>query len=249
MRQAFPGAPIRGYVKPGNEAIVDQCRPVNLTETEDWVWLRLEEFGRFWKCRQKGSKRAAKLNLEMKIEIASVDDLSEIQAMIEELAIYENMLDQCQMTVDKLREDYTLDYVAKGMEGSMNSPKYYATVAKLNGKIIGYTASVDFFTLENGKETYLEDLFIREEYRRQGLGSILLYSVWEEAKKRHSRGLYWVCRAWNKSSMDLYHSLGAKDQDVTFIRFEADQEYWFSMPENWFLPYMIPLILSLIFRF
>ena len=42
--------------------------------------------------------------------------------------------------------------------------------------------SIDFFTLENGKETYLEDLYIKEDYRRKGLGSILLHSVWDAAK-------------------------------------------------------------------
>ena len=103
--------------------------------------------------------------------------------------------------------------------------QYYATVARLGSTVIGYTVSIDFFTLKNGKETYLEDLFIREEYRRKGLGSQLLHSVWSESTKRNSNGLYWVCLGWNKSSMDFYHSLGAVDQSVTFIRFEPDQEY------------------------
>ena len=103
--------------------------------------------------------------------------------------------------------------------------QFYATVARLGSTVIGYTVSIDFFTLKNGKETYLEDLFIREDYRRKGLGSQLLHSAWAESTKRNSNGLYWVCLGWNKSSMDFYHSLGAVDQSVTFIRFEPDQEY------------------------
>ena len=83
----------------------------------------------------------------------------------------------------------------------------------------------DFFTLDHGKETYLEDLYIREDYRRQGIGSVLLSSVWDGAKSRDSNGLYWVCLGWNTKSLDFYHSLGAKNQDVTFFRFEIDHEF------------------------
>ena len=85
---------------------------------------------------------------------------------------------------------------------------------------------LDFFSFKHGKETYLEDLYIREDYRRKGAGSILLQSVWETAKKRNSNGLYWVCLGWNKKSMEFYHSLGAEDQAVTFYRFQPEEHTW-----------------------
>ena len=90
-----------------NDQIMTQAKPVDLTKSEDWVWLRLEDLDDFEKCKQKGVNRSKSLNLEMTIKTAEVDDFDEIQKMIEELAIYENMLDQCQMTAEKLKEDYT----------------------------------------------------------------------------------------------------------------------------------------------
>jgi len=220
LRGVYPGLPVRGYVQNGTDSqIIAQAKPVNLTKTEDWVWLRLEDLEAFEQCRQKGQSRASELGLEMSITPAKAgDDFDQIQLMIEELAIYENMLDQCHMTVEKLTQDYK-------DTTTLHAPKYHAHVARLGDKVIGYTVAIDFFTLDHGKETYLEDLFIREEYRRKGLGSQLLHSVWQAAKKRESKGLYWVCLGWNKSSMDFYHSLGAVDQPVTFIRFEPDCEY------------------------
>jgi len=180
LRQTYPGLPIRGYMIE-NDQIMTQAKPVDLTKSEDWVWLRLEDLTDFEKCKQKGVNRSKSLNLEMTIKTAEVDDFDEIQKMIEELAVYENMLDQCQMTAEKLKEDYT-------KSPTLYAPKYYATVARLGSTVIGYTVSIDFFTLKNGKETYLEDLFIREEYRRKGLGSQLLHSVWSESTKRNSNG-------------------------------------------------------------
>ena len=227
LRTVYPGLPVRGYV-PNEESsdsqLINQAKPVNLTKTEDWVWLRLNDLDAFERCRQKGQKRAGELDLQMSITPAVVgddtecDDFDHIMMMIEELAIYENMLDQCQMTSVKLREDYE-------STPTLYAPQYYAHVARLGGRVIGYTVAIDFFTLDHGKETYLEDLFIKEEYRRKGLGSQLLHSVWQAAEKRQSKGLYWVCLGWNKSSMDFYHSLGAVDQPVTFIRFEPDCQY------------------------
>ena len=100
------GLPIRGYMIE-NDQIMTQANPVDLTKSEDWVWLRLEDLTDFEKCRQKGINRSTDLNLEMTIKTAKADDFDEIQKMIEELAIYENMLDQCQMTAEKLKEDYS----------------------------------------------------------------------------------------------------------------------------------------------
>jgi len=198
--------------------------------------------------------------LYLEITKTEFDDFGEIQKMIEELAIYENMLDQCHMTVDKLKEDY-----ANGPQviPEYSKPKFYSSIARIDGNVVGYTVSIgkfqiqgcipqrktlwvefgtinyfenpksiifniffkDFFTLDHGKETYLEDLYIREDYRRQGIGSVLLSSVWDEAESRDSNGLYWVCLGWNTKSLDFYHSLGAKNQDVTFFRFEIDHEF------------------------
>ena len=84
-----------------------QAKPVDLTKSEDWVWLRLENLADFEKCKEKGINRSTSLNLEMTIKTAEVDDFDEIQKMIEELAFYENMLEQCQMTAEKLKEDYS----------------------------------------------------------------------------------------------------------------------------------------------
>ena len=71
--------------------------------------------------------------------------------MIEELAIYENMLEQCQMTVSKLRHDYQNPPQPKG-NSKLVGPKFYSTIAKINGDVVGYTVSIGIpciFTCQN----------------------------------------------------------------------------------------------------
>ena len=40
-----------------NDQIMTQAKPVDLTKSEDWVWLRLEDLADFEKCKQKGIDR------------------------------------------------------------------------------------------------------------------------------------------------------------------------------------------------
>jgi GNAT superfamily N-acetyltransferase len=53
------------------------------------------------------------------------------------------------------------------------------------GQIVGYVSAhwLPYLFL-NGPEGYLSELFIREEYRDEGIGTRLLETVKEEAKKR-----------------------------------------------------------------
>lgn len=80
----------------------------------------------------------------MYLEIAKTefDDFGEIQKMIEELAIYENMLDQCHMTVDKLKEDYKN---GPQVIPEYSKPKFYSSIARIDGKVVGYTVSIGEF--------------------------------------------------------------------------------------------------------
>ena len=71
-----------------------------------------------------------------------MNDFGEIQKMIEELAIYENMLDQCHMTVEKLKADYEN---GPQVIPEYCKPKFYSSIARIDGKVVGYTVSIGKF--------------------------------------------------------------------------------------------------------
>ena len=57
---------------------------------------------------------------------------------------------------------------------------------------------------------YLEDLYVSPEYRRRGLGTLLLRRVAAIAVERGCGRFEWVARDWNTDAHRLYEDLGAE---------------------------------------
>jgi GNAT superfamily N-acetyltransferase len=57
---------------------------------------------------------------------------------------------------------------------------------------------------------YLEDLFVKLEYRGQGIGKALLLHIASLANARGCGRMEWSVLDWNKSAIDFYESLGAR---------------------------------------
>ncbi len=56
---------------------------------------------------------------------------------------------------------------------------------------------------------YLEDLFVRPEFRGRGIGLALLARLAEIAVERDCGRLEWSVLKWNKPSIDFYLGVGA----------------------------------------
>lgn len=68
----------------------------------------------------------------------------------------------------------------------------------------------NFSTFLERASIYLEDIYIRKEYRGQGYGTILFKRIASIALDKGCGRLEWSCLNWNKASIDFYLSLGAK---------------------------------------
>ena len=70
---------------------------------------------------------------------------------------------------------------------------------------------------------YLEDLFVRPEFRGRGYGKALLRQLARIAAEKGCGRMEWCCLDWNQPSIDFYRSLGAKPMDSwTLYRLEGD---------------------------
>ena len=70
---------------------------------------------------------------------------------------------------------------------------------------------------------YLEDLFVRPEYRGRGVGLALFRAVAAEAVAAGAERLDWVVLNWNRLAIDFYESLGAKAMsEWTGMRLSGD---------------------------
>jgi len=90
----------------------------------------------------------------------------------------------------------------------------YALICEYEQVAIGY--AVYFFnysTWLGRKGIYLEDIYIRPEYRGLGAGKALLQSIAQIALDHHCARMEWSVLDWNTPAIDFYRHIGAVPQD------------------------------------
>lgn len=87
-------------------------------------------------------------------------------------------------------------------------------IGELEGKVIGYVSYFYNFSTFVGREgLYLEDIFIKPEFRGKGIGKELFKVLGKLAKENGCKRMEWTCLNWNKPSINFYKSLGAIAMD------------------------------------
>ena len=140
------------------------------------------------------------------IRNANVADAPLIMTMIRELAEFERELDQ----VDTTAEDML-------REGFGANPHFEALIGEWDGKPAAY--AVYFFTFSTwaGRQSlFVEDLFVRADFRRKGIGKSLLRHMATIARKRNCYGMRWEVLNSNAPAIEFYRSLGATLQTEWF---------------------------------
>ena len=83
-----------------------------------------------------------------------------------------------------------------------------------DNKIIGYTTYFYAYFTWVGKSLYMDDLYVKPEYRGQGLGTQLINKIINFAKEENCNRLRWQVSDWNEPAKAFYKSLGAKISGV-----------------------------------
>lgn len=137
-----------------------------------------------------------------KYRYASSNDLGLILEFIKELAVYEKMLDTVVATEELLHEWLFEKKIAE------------VIFALEDNKEVGFALFFHNFSTFLGRGgIYLEDLFVKPEYRGKGYGKGLLKTLAKITVERNCGRLEWCCLNWNKPSIDFYLSLGAIPMD------------------------------------
>ncbi len=132
------------------------------------------------------------------IRKAGREDTALILQFVRELAEYEKMSDQV-VADEALLEKWIFD---KG--------KAEVLFALVDGREAGFALFFHNFSTFLGRAgIYLEDLYVRPEYRGRGCGRALLKELAAIALERGCGRLEWVCLNWNQPGIDFYLSLGA----------------------------------------
>ncbi len=88
------------------------------------------------------------------------------------------------------------------------------TAKNAAGEILGYATCFFAYYTWIGKSLYMDDLYVRPGYRRQGLGSRLIGEVIEFARANGCHKLRWQVSSWNTPAIGFYRAMGAQIDDV-----------------------------------
>ena len=136
---------------------------------------------------------------ELEIRAATEDDFPLILSLIKELAEYERLSHEVVATEEMLRE-------------SLFGERRVAEVLICHhaGEPAGFALFFHSFSTFLGKPgIYLEDLYVKPEFRGVGIGRALLVHLARLARERGCGRLEWAVLDWNKPAIGFYKGLGA----------------------------------------
>ncbi|HTC49297.1 MAG TPA: GNAT family N-acetyltransferase [Candidatus Aquilonibacter sp.] len=150
------------------------------------------------------------------IRPATIADAGLLRTLIRELAEFERELDSVTIKESDLAED-----------GFGPNPKFRALIAEWSAQPAGYAIFFGYYSTWAGPGLYLEDVFVRSQFRGKGIGMALLASVAAIAVRENCRALRWEVLNWNEKAIGLYTALGAEFRDQwrsVLLREEAVQQ-------------------------
>lgn len=143
----------------------------------------------------------------MNIRVAREADFEGILGMIKELAAFEQAAHKVSNSVDQMlaEKEHFRCFVAEDEDGNLVGMALY------------------FFAYYTwaGKSLYLDDLYVKPEWRGKGLGLELLKRVFAVAEAEGCKRVRWQVLEWNANAIAFYKKAGAKlDQEWITCQFD-----------------------------
>jgi len=150
---------------------------------------------------------------DLQIRPASEADVQVLFDLILELAAYEKLSDEVTGDAEVLRRSLFEEKAAEAL--LLETP---------DGEAIGYAIFfTTFSTFECRSGIWLEDVYVRPEHRRGGIGRAVMEHLAAIARDRGHVRLEWVALNWNEPALNFYEGLGAQKMDDWIIhRLEKD---------------------------
>ena len=139
----------------------------------------------------------------MKIRPAKREEVGDVLQLIQDLATYEKAPDQ----VEASKDDLLNTIFAK-------EPRVFCDLVEVDGQIAGMAIwFLNYSTWQAKHGIYLEDLYIKPEFRARGYGKALLKHLAQICDKEGYGRLQWWVLDWNSPAIEFYKSFGAEAMD------------------------------------
>jgi GNAT superfamily N-acetyltransferase len=153
-------------------------------------------------------------SLNFAIRPACESDVRDLMRMIRELAQFETLEHELKTTETALHNWLFGPY-----------PAAAALIATVDGVRAGYAVYFHTFSSFMGKPgIFLEDVYVRPQFRRRGLGSALLKAVARIGVARGCGRFEWIALHWNQTALKFYESLGSRVlEDWVLLRMNSQE--------------------------
>lgn len=150
---------------------------------------------------------------DLQIRAADEADVEVIFDLILELAAYEKLSDEVSGDAEVLRRSL---FEQKSAEALL--------LETSDGTAVGFAIFfTTFSTFECRSGIWLEDVYVRPEHRRGGIGRAVMEHLAQLAQERGHVRLEWVALDWNEPALNFYAKLGARRlDDWKILRLEKD---------------------------
>jgi len=131
--------------------------------------------------------------MEIKIRRAVKQDCQSMMQLVNELALYE-----------KAPEEVTVDFDHFVESGFGEKPVWWAFVAEVDQRVIGFALYYIRYSTWKGQRLYLEDILVTESFRGKGIGKLIFDRLIEETKEKKLSGMVWQVLEWNEPAINFY---------------------------------------------
>lgn len=149
----------------------------------------------------------------LSLRAATAADAALLSEFVRELAEFEGLSHECAVTPEKIAEHVL-------------GPRRCAAaiIAECDGQPAGFALYYrTFSTFAARPGIFLEDLYVRPDFRKRGIGRALLTAVAQIAHGRSAGRLEWTALKWNSKALALYAAVGAKPmEEWTLLRMGPD---------------------------
>lgn len=134
------------------------------------------------------------------IRNAKDSDAAYIVSCLKKLAEFEKLEDVCNITPEALLK---IMHEENGLSVS---------IAEADGKPAGVMTYYFYkiATFSGKRVMYIEDIFIEENFRRNGIGSIFFDKAKKLCAENNCSRLEWKCLDWNSNARRFYEKIGGK---------------------------------------
>lgn len=131
--------------------------------------------------------------MTIKIRKANDNDLPAIFGLIKELAEFEKGLDKVTNSIQQMQAEKDF---------------FQCYVAEKDNEVVGMALYYFVYYTWVGKSLYLEDLIVKEAYRGQNIGTMLMEKMMEVAREENCKRFRLQVLHWNEPAISFYEKNG-----------------------------------------